>query len=125
MRPFYILNSVLAHHCQDNDTAEIRSGEKATIVPLSMYKPTQLQATEHFLLTMPLFSWVFKIGLKNYSVPKKKPGKTMILLTSLFLNNLIISGNRPYSARMVISGGLTLREMFYSDLVVGLTISLS
>lgn len=48
---------------------------------------------------MPLFSRVFKIGLKNYSVPKEKPRKTKILLASLFLNNLIISGNRPYNAR--------------------------
>lgn len=50
MRPFYILNSVLAHHCQDNDTAEIRSGgvNRSNHCAFT-YKPTHLQAAERFL----------------------------------------------------------------------------
>ena len=95
---FCILNSVLAHHCQGNDTAEIRS-ERVHRTNRCTCELPQLQATEHFLTHSATSLCYLKLTSETTAYERRNQGRLWAFLTSLFLNPWDISGNRPYKGR--------------------------
>lgn len=112
-RLFCILSSVLACDCQGNSTAEISSGRVYRSNHCAfLHLPCHTAAGHRALLdSVQLHSLVFKMGFRNYSVPKQKPGKTMGLL------NVFISKSLRHIWKQSIQGEEVGRKTWWSLLV--------